>query len=93
MFTSLMELPSAATDEQILSAAKEDNEELYLEAIEQEHDINHQDGYVDHRSFAVSLEYRSNMACPTAPDMDHLVWGTRVCLATLTRCTTDIQPH
>jgi hypothetical protein len=31
-------------DEQILSAAKEDNEELFLEAIEQEHDINHQDG-------------------------------------------------
>lgn len=33
-------------DERILSAAKEDNEDLYLEAIEGEHDINHQDGYV-----------------------------------------------
>jgi hypothetical protein len=31
-------------DERILSAAKEDNEDLYLEAIEGEHDINHQDG-------------------------------------------------
>ncbi|KAH8085686.1 hypothetical protein HD553DRAFT_310039 [Filobasidium floriforme] len=34
----------ASPNEQILSAAKEDNEELFLEAIEQEHDINHQDG-------------------------------------------------
>lgn len=33
-------------DERILSAAKEDNEDLYVEAIEGEHDINHQDGYV-----------------------------------------------
>lgn len=60
-------------DERILSAAKEDNEEVYEDAIKEAHDINHQDGSVDSGPHGACNEWARGLQC----------WSSRIVLGIL----------